>query len=196
MKLNKKISKLLLLGLMSSSILYSNTNIVNANEITPRGNWIYQVYDITASALRVRTSASINGTIKTTLSQGNDIVKVSSGSHQVWETVGGVKRLWSSVAYPSSSAGKYTDSVRGWICTREEPGNTYTNSKVSCYAISSSGNYLYNNEALSSKYKSINKGDRYGNGTSIPHSSSNLNAWMVAPGGVTKYMDGWKSTVK
>ena len=196
MKINNKISKLLLIGLMSSTTLLSSVNVVHANEITPKGDWIYQVYDITASALRVRTSASINGAIKTTLSNGNDVVKVSSGTHQKWETVGGVQRLWKSVAYPSSSAGKYTDSVRGWICAREVPGDSYTNSSVSSYAISSSGNYLYNDQGLSSKHKSINKGDSYGNGGKIPHSSSNLNAWMVAPGGVTKYMDGWKSTVK
>lgn len=150
--------------------------------------------DDTLVSLKVRSGPSIKSTHITTLALGKDIVAGSDSSSQKWVYEGGVNRLWRSYAYPLLSNGKYTNSTRGWMCARE--GNdSYIDRTDGATMIGSSGGYLYKNSSLTTKYTTkYPKGTRFGAGQYFfQHSSSNLNAWEVRPGGELKYMDGWLS---
>lgn len=184
-----KNKKLILLVLAFVLVSLQYTNSLAADKY---------IYD-TRVSLKVRVSPSINSSILTTLASGKDFV--SSGS-STDKTEGGILRYWSTFAYPVTSKGKYTNSVRGYICEKEGKNDYYVYYADYATIAPSNGGYLYKDTALNNKYSTkYYQGKIFGPGNTYPYShfyygGDNLNAWLVKPDNVTKYMNGWLSYAK
>ncbi|MFR2317587.1 hypothetical protein [Terrisporobacter sp.] len=156
------------------------------------------IYD-TRVSLKVRGGPSIASKHIATLAEGKDLVAATTS---VSKTEGGVLRYWEGYAYPSSTVGKYTNNVRGYVCKKEGNYDYYVYYADYAGIAPSSGGYLYKDTSLTNKYSTkYSQGKTFGPGNTYPyswfhHGEGNLNAWKVKPDGVTKYMDGWLSYAK
>ena len=161
-----------------------------------RVNW---VEDTIVSNLRVRKNPSVNAPILYTLSKGRDLVYKENTRKDVTES--GISRQWYNYAYPDANQGKYTKSRLGWICSYDASSGSYTNSAVR--TTFHSGQWIYNDSALTKKHKYINPGTYLRDVDKNPkvrHDMNNLNLWnlkthddnaQVGSYPKVRYFNGW-----
>ena len=186
MKLKKNI-KILATTICLLTVVGVNAKDASAERLTYVNNTV-------VNNLRVRSNPSTNSAILKTLENGKDLV-------YGWSPVTNEsKRSWTNYAYPDSSVGKYSKSVKGWVCTWED-GSTYVTGTTR--TTFHSGSWVYNDKAMTKKHKYISPGQYLidsGMNRTIRHDPDNLNLWsarthddnaQVGDYPKTRYFNGW-----
>lgn len=174
--------------------------IIVSTSVSFASAYTTSVHQTVVNSLNVRSRASVNGSVKATLSLGKDVI-AGDVQGQQWVTEGS-KRLWKTYAYPSLSQGKYTNSVRGWICAIQD-NSKYVDVTSKVKIEKNGGEYIHKTRYLNSSIahypngtmlakRDVPEEENY-NAQSVTHSKYDINAWAVhgTSGNIKGWINGW-----